>query len=113
MKVLILVATEAEAHAMSQLARKAGLDDYAATELYQQADTKPTMKQLREKKLLLDHFLEKEPFDYVITAGETAARMALDMPVVNINKLRGRDFEYKSGTRITNKKKEKKNEAKT
>jgi hypothetical protein len=53
------------------------------------------MKDLRKLKDQLDK--EVVGYDYVFAVGQTAARLALDTSNININKMRGRDFEYKTG----------------
>jgi soluble P-type ATPase len=106
MKVLILVATAAEKGAINKLAKAAGLENYQIDCLYTTMEDKPKMTQLRKRKLALDMLVIG--FDVVVASGETAARLAFDKPIVNITKLRGRDFEYKPGCRTS--KKEKKND---
>jgi len=106
MKVLILVANEEESMAMSRLAAKAGLLDRRTLSL--NVKDKLGIKELRNYKPALDAFVEEQGFDVVVASGETAARLAFDKPIVNITKLRGRDFGYKPGCRTS--KKEKKND---
>jgi hypothetical protein len=103
MKVLILVANEEEGRAMSRLSAKAGLVNRAIANLG--LDCKLSMKELRQHKAALDAFVEQQGFDVVVASGETAARLAFDKPIVNITKLRGRDFEYKTGCRTSKKEK--------
>jgi uracil-DNA glycosylase len=85
---------------MKRLLAKAGLQADVWALYKQNLEHKPSMKELREIKLDFDKRLELVmPYDYVIAAGETASRLVLDTSSVNINKLRGRDFEYAYGTK--------------
>jgi uracil-DNA glycosylase len=106
MKVLILVATRNEGIQMTRLAREAGLDSRFIYCLG--LEGKPKMKDLRGFKAELDEHIEAGRYDVVVASGDTAARLAFDKPVVNITKLRGREFEYKPGVRAESRGRKKK-----
>ena len=109
MRVLVLVAQESEVAPMKRLLAKAGMQadvwDVLTFFFKQHPDEKPPMKYLREVKLELDNAVKEYEYDTIIAAGETAARLVLDTSTVNINKLRGRDFEYAYGVKTPGKKK--------
>jgi len=103
-KVLVVVAQESERASMQRLLKRAGLQGDVFV-IEKKFTSKPAMKKLREYKPVLDkHVLggydaTASQYDYVIAAGETASRLVLDTSSVNITKLRGREFEYKFGTK--------------
>lgn len=107
MKLLAVVANSAEVPAMRRLLVQAGYQNNSVWVVNDVGfEGKPSMKQLRELKLVLDKCLEEfGPFDYIVAAGDTAARLVLDTANVNINKLRGRDFKYTCGVKALGKKK--------
>lgn len=101
-KLLLLVGQNSEAPSMRRLLASAGVkaEVFCA---FPSIDHKPSMKKIRECKIWLDG-AEAAGYTHILAAGETAARLALDTSSVNINKLRGRDFEYVTGIRKTGKK---------
>jgi len=107
MNILIVVASTEEEASMRRLITRATMPGYQFMlfSLYPALASKPTMKALRELKPKLDEVIKQHKFDYIIAAGETAARLALDTSAVNISKLRGRDFEYEFGIKKPSKKK--------
>lgn len=106
MKLLVVVADQSELQPMKRLLAKAGIQGYGIYLVNGEGfKSKPSMKQLRELKPILDQHLEVHHFDKIIAVGETAARLVLDTPVASINKLRGRDFEYTYGVKTPGKKK--------
>ena len=106
MKLLVVIADQSELQPMKRLLAKAGIQGYGIYLVNGEGfKSKPSMKQLRELKLVLDRHLEVHHFDRIIAVGETAARMVLDTATASINKLRGRDFEYAYGVKTPGKKK--------
>jgi predicted transcriptional regulator len=100
MKVLVVTESLRDEKPMFDLLRKAGIKESCVTHILEEVPkSKPSMKSLREFKPTLDGYTSKEDFDYIIASGETAARLVLDKSVVNINKIRGRDFEYAYGVK--------------
>ncbi len=108
MKLLVVVAEGREVEPMKRLLAQAGIKDYLISRCCWKLDGKPSMKEIRALKPALDEVVSSRydgcEFDYIIAAGETAARMVLDTSTVNINKLRGRDFEYAYGVKKAGKK---------
>ena len=105
MKLLVVVADSKEVAPMKRLLAKAGLQgDIVRVFTGDVPEGKPAMKTLRAMKESLDRCVEECKYDYIIAAGETAARWVLDTSSVNINKLRGRDFEYAYGVKQVGKK---------
>ena len=106
MKVLAVVADKREYEVIRRLLAQAGYRDSQVWLVNGEGfKSKPSMKQLRELKPVLDKYVDEfGPFDYIIAAGETASRLVLDESNVNINKLRGRDFEYAYGVKTPGKK---------
>jgi len=84
---------------MKRLLAQAQVEAQVTYLLKKPATSKPSIKELRTIKPLFDAMLERDSFDYVIAAGETAARLVLDTSSVNISKLRGRDIEYVVGVK--------------
>jgi len=104
MRLLVVVAEVAELAPMKNLLVRAGIKDYKLCFLFDNIDCKPSMKELRQvKEHRFDH-IAKDGFDYILAAGETAARLVLDTSSVNINKMRGRDYEFKLGVKDIKKK---------
>jgi len=106
MKLLVVVADVSEVALMKRLLAQAGMRDATVWMVNGKGfASKPSMKQLRELKIVFDAYIRAHtPFDYVMACGETAARLVLDTSSVNINKLRGRDFEYAYGVKKPGKK---------
>jgi len=109
MKILVVVASEEERVPMMNLLARAGIKDYRLTHLFiNEIESKPSMKVLRQvKEQEFDHITAG--FDYILAAGETAARLVLDTSSVNINKMRGRDYEFKFGVKDVKKKSKEQN----
>lgn len=107
MRILVVVAQESEVAPMKRLLARAGVQadvwDVLTVFYEQNPDAKPPMKYIREVKLKFDSYVKG--YDVLVAAGETAARLVLDTSTVNINKLRGRDFEYAYGVKTPGKKK--------
>src|SRR5690349_20486824 len=102
MKLLGVVADSTKVAPMKRLLAQAGVQGSIWMVNGEGFDSKPSIKQLRQLMPVLDSDLERfGPFDYIMAAGETAARLVLDTSAVNINKLRGRDFDYAYGVRTT------------
>src|SRR5690349_24783784 len=105
--LLVVVAEEKEVGPMKRLLDKEvyDYDNLVWVVSGKGFEGKPSMKVLRALKVELDHRIEKHgPFDCILAAGETAARLVLDTSSANINKLRGRDFEYEYGVKKPGKK---------
>ena len=107
MKLLVVVADSKEVAPMKRLLAKSGLifEGVVWTIQAEGFEGKPAMKVLRALKVELDEQIKQYgPFDVILAPGETAARLVLDTSSVNINKLRGRDFEYAYGVKKPGKK---------
>ena len=104
MKILVVVADSSEVATMKRLLAQAGMQGDVLAYATEKLVCKPSMKQVRSAKLWLDQNIEAGNYDVIIAAGETAARWVLDTSSVNINKLRGRDFEYQMGVKTPKKK---------
>jgi hypothetical protein len=100
MRVLVVVAQHAEISPIKRLLASAGYNGASVYAIFDEAEDKPKMVELRKRKLAgFDEYVRAGEYDYIIAAGETAARLVLDTSTVNINKLRGRDFDYAYGVR--------------
>ncbi len=104
MRVLVLVGQENERDPMKRLLKLAGITDFLFACCFESCDSKPSIKDIRVARHLFKSAIEIYRPDKIVAVGETAARMALDTSAVNINKLRGRDFEYVKETRKPGKK---------
>jgi len=110
MKILVVVASEEERVPMMNLLARAGIKDYRLTHLFiNEIESKPSMKFLRKVKEQEFDYIAGAGFDYIFAAGETAARLVLDTSSVNINKMRGRDYEFKFGVKDIKKKSKEQN----
>lgn len=100
MNILVVVGNESEVQPMKRLLKAAGVQAqvYGA---FEKLEGKPTMKEIRAVKPQLDVYNNVNEYDYIVAAGETAARLVLDKATVNIARLRGRDFEYVTGTKAS------------
>jgi hypothetical protein len=104
MKVLVIVESLRDEKPMFDLLRKAGIKYACVTHILEEVPkSKPSMKSLREFKPTVDNYAKD--FDYVIASGDTAARIVLDTSIVNLNRMRGRNYEYKMGVKQVGKKK--------
>ena len=99
MKLLVVVADKTELAPMKRLLAQAGVQAAIWMVHGEGFESKPSMKQIRELKPVLDGYLKQYQFTHIFAAGETASRLVLDTSAVNINKLRGRSFEYNFGTK--------------
>jgi len=104
MKLLVVVADSTEVEPMRRLLAKAGIRDYQLAQCCHKVEGKPTMKEIRMLKPPMDDTVKTGDYDYIMAAGETAARLVLDTSAVNISRLRGRDFEYVEGVKHAGKK---------
>lgn len=95
MNVLVIVESQIDISPMKLLLRKAGIEGTVTPVFEHKPTHKPTIKELRglRSKRVWDQV--EKLYDYVIASGETAARFILNTSIVNINKLRGRNFEFK------------------
>ena len=105
MNLLVVVADKTQVPVMQRILSKAGVQADVAHVYQERQRYKPPMKELRQFKPELDKRIRDMGYDFVLAAGETAARLVLDTSAVNINKLRGRDFEYSEGVKKPGKKK--------
>jgi uracil-DNA glycosylase len=100
MKVLVVIESEDERKPMEELLRKAGISDFYISHIGNRKPGKIPIKKLRELKLgALDREISSFQPDYIVGSGDNAARQVLDKSVVNISRIRGRDFEYVYGTK--------------
>lgn len=105
MNILVVVAEQSEVMPMKRLLARAGIHDADIAHFTRKLEAKPSMKDLREVKVnAFDFTVKEKPYDYIVAAGETAARLVLDTSAANITKLRGRDFEYVYGVKKPGKK---------
>ena len=107
MKLLVVIADKSELDTAKRLLAKAGVQAQVWLVNSDGFKSKPSMKQLRELKPILEEKIKQHgDFDYVIALGETASRLVLDTSSVSINRLRGRDFDYAYGVKTPGKKKD-------
>ena len=109
MRLLVVVAEESELAPMRNLLARADIKDYELAYLFNEIESKPSMKFLRKVKEQEFDYIAGAGFDYIFAAGETAARLVLDTSSVNINKMRGRDYEFKFGVKDIKKKSKEQN----
>ncbi len=94
MRVLVVVESVADVDPMRVLLGKANIEASVFPVTSIRPAHKPTIKWLREQRQSYG-FMGGHTYDYIIASGETAARFVLNTSIVNLNRLRGRDFEYK------------------
>jgi uracil-DNA glycosylase len=97
MKVLVKVECVEDIKLMERLLCAAGINGKVSAIFDNRPKSKPPMKELRKLKYHTDE--QSRDYDYIIASGETAARLVLDKSVVNISRVRGRDFEYEMGVK--------------